>query len=505
MKTRVLAALAAVCLMLGGCRYNAAPQASPSPSPSPSPQPTPPAIRQTFTLPLDPQGGWDPYVGSKSGNMALLPLLCESLYALDNTFTPQPLLAQSAAPSEDGLSWTVTLRAGVTFSNGEALTAQRVADAVNAARGEKSVYAARLAGVKTVTAQEDGTVLFQLSRPNADFPALLDFPIAWVTKHGVLGTGPYVLDGDHLTARGDWWQGKTMPLVSIPLKEEGDADGLIADFNTGAISLVAVDPTGADSLGYSGSYQNWEYPTTTMLYLGFQCGKGPCASAAFRKAVSQALDRDALAHRTLEGHALAAALPAPPTSPRYDSAPAGQLGYDADAAAQALDELGYALDDQGARRSGKYPLTVRVLANADNTYKEALAQAAADALGALGVQTEVRALPWEEYTKALKNGDFDIYLGESRLTGDLDPGAFLTAGSGLYYGGFKSQALTGALSEARQTGDWSGFYSQWAEDVPLAVLCFKNAAMLTPWGQVEGAAPTQGNLFYQFESWNIAG
>ncbi len=501
MKQRALAALAAVCLMLSGCHYNVAPQ--PSPSPSPSVQPTPPAIRREFTLPLDPQGGWDPYVGSKSGNMALLPLMCESLYALDNAFTPQPLLAQSAVASEDGLSWTVTLRAGITFSNGEALTAQRVADAVNAAKGEKSIYATRLAGVKKVSAQEDGTVLFQLSRPNAGFPALLDFPVALVTKDGVLGTGPYVLEPGRLVARGGWWQGKTMPLASIPLKEEGDADGLIADFNTGAISLVAADPTGADNLGYSGSYQNWEYPTTTMLYLGFQCAKGPCRSAEFRKAVSQALDRDALAHRTLGSHALAAALPAPPTSTRYDSALAAQLGYDADAAAQALDELGYEADDQGTRHSGKYPLTVRILANSDNVYKEALAQAVADALGELGIQTEVRDLPWEEYTKALKNGDFDIYLAESRLTGDLDPGVFLTAGSGLYYGGFKSQALTGALAEARKSGDWSGFYTQWAQDVPLAPLCFKNAAVLTPWGQVEGATPTQGNLFSGFENWKI--
>ncbi len=501
MKQRALAALAAVCLTLSGCHYNVAPQ--PSPSPSPSVQPTAPAIRREFTLPLDPQGGWDPYVGSKSGNMALVPLMCESLYALDNTFAAQPLLAQSAAASEDGISWTVTLRSGVTFSNGEPLTAQWVADAVNAAKAEKSIYAGRLAGVKKVSAQEDGTVLFQLYRPNADFPALLDFPIALVTKDGVLGTGPYVLDGEALVARGDWWQGKTMPLASIPLKEEGDADGLIADFNTGVISLVAADPTGADNLGYSGSFQNWEYPTSTMLYLGFQCAKGPCRSAQFRRAVSQALDRDALAHRTLGSHALAAALPAPPTSKRYDSVLAAQLGYDADAAGKALDELGYEVDDQGTRCSGRYPLTVRVLANSDNVYKEALAQAVADALGELGVQTEVRALPWEEYTKALKNGDFDLYLAESRLTGDLDPGPFLTPGSGLYYGGFKSQDLTGALAEARRTGDWSGFYTQWAQDVPLAPLCFKNAAVLTPWGQVEGAAPTQGNLFSGFENWKI--
>lgn len=501
MRRRILALAGCVCLALGGCHYQQPAQSVPSPSPSPS---AAPAIEQPFTLPVDPVGEWDPYGGGKSGNLTLLGLICESLYALDNTFAARPVLAQSAAVSEDGLSWTVTLRGGVTFSDGEGLTAETVVQAVDAARGEKSAYAKRLAGVRRVSAQEDGTVLFQLSAPNSGFLSLLDFPIARVTETGVLGTGPYVRREGRLVADPDWWQGKSLPLESIPLQEAGDADTLVASFNAGAVSVAAADPTGADTLGYSGSCQSWEYPTSTMVYLGFRCNKGPCRSGEFRRAVAQALDRETMTRQALSGHGAAAALPAPPSAARYDRQAAARLAYDPEAAATALEEQGYKRAEDGIRYSGRQPVALTLLVCGDNAALEALANAAGSALGELGVQVNVRALPWEEYKKTLTQGDFDLYLAQSRMTGDLDPGPYLTAGSGVCYGGFSSPALTEALQGARKSGDWSGFYDQWAQDVPAAPICFKSAGLLTRWGQVQGAAPTQGNLFAGFENWKIS-
>lgn len=501
MRRRILALAGCICLALSGCHYAQPTDPTPSPSPSPSADPT---IRQEFTLPVDPVGEWDPYGGSKSGNMTLLPLICESLYALDNTFAPQPVLAQRAAVSEDGLAWTVTLRSGVTFSDGQALAAEDVVQAVEAARGEKSAYAKRLSGVRKVAAQADGTVLFQLAAPNSGFLSLLDFPIAKVTDSGVLGTGPYLRRGDRLAANSRWWQGKDLPLAEIPLQEAGDADTLVASFNAGAVSVAAADPTGADTLGYSGSCQSWEYPTSTMVYLGFRCNQGPCKSPEFRRAVARTLDRESLTRQALSGHGAAAALPVPPTSARYDRSLAAELARDVQAAAQALEEQGYRLGEDGLRYNGRHPLALTLLVCGDNAALEDLANAVAAALGELGVQVSVRALPWEDYKKTLSQGGFDLYVAQSRMTGDLDPGAYLTAGSGVCYGGFSSKALTDALQNARKSGDWSDFFAQWVQDVPLAPICFKSAGLLTRWGQVQGAAPTQGNLFNGFENWKIS-
>lgn len=502
MKREAMALAVALCLLLAGCGNAKAPDGAPSPSATPSDAPVLQEVRD-FSLPLDPAGGWNPYVGSKSGNMTLAPLIYESLFQLDGSFAWHPLLAKSANVSEDGLVWTVELREGVAFSNGQSLDAEAVAAAVNAARGEKSAYATRLSGVRKVTAQDENTVVFELSAPNARFPALLDFPIALVGEEEVYGTGPYVVAEDKLTARAGWWRGLELPLAQMPLLEIKDADALVAAFNANQLSLAADDPTSDRALGYAGSYQSWEYPTSSMIYLGFQCGKGPCKNAGFRRAVSRAVDREGLVSRDLSGHATAATLPAPAASDLYEEETAKGLAYDLSDAAAALDELGYEAGEDGLRYDGRRALSLTLLVNADNVFKEAVARSVAADLEQLGIQVEVRALAWEEYTKALDKGDFDLYLAECRMTGDLDPSPYLTWGSGVYYGGFSSGELTQALADARRTGEWAQFYKLWAQEAPLAVLCFKNAQMLTQWGQVAGADPTQGNLFYQFENWQI--
>lgn len=501
---QLLALAGALCLVLTACRTPGETPATPTPSPTPAVQTPAPSALPAFSLPVDPAGEWDPYEGSRGGNLTLAPLLYEGLFALDRTFTPQNVLARAAVPSEDGLTWTVTLQEGVTFSDGTALTAQTVWACLDRARGEKSLYRARFRDVRQMGWEGETTLTFTLSAPNAGFPALLDVPIALTAKTGVVGTGPYVLGDGALMAREDWWQGKPLPLDAIPLLEISDAGALVAAFQAGTLGLTVSDPTGSDPLGYSGSYQSWEYPTSQMFYLGFCCTRGPCADAAFRLAVSRCVDRSALATQTLEGHAAAAALPVPPGSRLHDSALTATLDYDPSAASAALDELGYGRNADGVRQKGGKDVTLTLLVNSDNLYKGRLAQAVAESLAAVGVPTEVKSLAWEEYKKALEQGEFDLYLAECRLTGDLDPSGFLTSGSGLSYGGFSDNELRAALAQARATGEWGDFYARWAETVPLAVLGFKNAYLLTQWGQVAGARPTQGNLFYGIENWSVS-
>ncbi len=500
---QLLALAGALCLALTACRTPGEAPVVPTPSPTPTVQTPAPAERQAFSLPLDPAGGWDPYEGSRSGNMTLAPLLYEGLFALGRTFTPQNVLAQAATPSEDGLTWTITLRSGVTFSDGTPLTAKTAWECLNRARGDKSLYRARFRDVRQMGWEGETTLTFTLSAPNANFPALLDVPIALTTKTGVVGTGSYTLGDRTLVARGDWWQGKPLPLQTIPLLDISDTGALVSAFQSGALGLAVSDPTGSDPLGYSGSCQSWEYPTSQMFYLGFRCNRGPCADAAFRLAVSRCVDRAALATQTLEGHASSAALPVPPGSERHDPALTATLDYDPAATSAALDELGYELNADGLRQKGKQELKLTLLVNSDNLYKGRLAQAVAESLEAVGVPTEVKALAWEEYKKALEKGEFDLYLAECRLTGDLDPSGFLTSGSGLSYGGFSNKELRAALAQARATGEWGDFYALWAQEVPLAVLGFKNAYLLTQWGRVTGAQPTQGNLFYGIENWSV--
>ena len=50
----------------------------------------------------------------------------------------------------------------------------------------------------------------------------------------------------------------------------------------------------------------------------------------------------------------------------------------------------------------------------------------------------------------------------------------------------------------------AALYEALAEQMPFTALCFKNGSVLTQWGQITGLTPTQGDLFYQVENWEIA-
>lgn len=508
---RLTALLAALSMLVLSACAGEEPQPIPTPSPAVSAAPAPEQEKTAFVLPCYPEAPFHPITGTSRTNLTLAPLVYEGLYELDEKFQPREVLCASAQADESRRTWTFTLRPGVTFSDGSPLTGAEAAASLRLAMGAGSPYAARLADVTGVTAGEN-TVTVTLAQANGALPALLDIPIIKETGATPLGTGPYVFAGAgetlHLEARSGWWKGAGLPLEQIPLYAVQGADGLIHAFDTREISLVSADITGANALGYSGSYETLDYATTSLLFIGYNAASGPCAETEVRRALSLAWERGAVAKSILSQHAAAAALPIPPASPLYSAALAQTLAYAPQTAAQILDDAGWKLE--GERRvKGRGSLSLTFLVNTDNAYKTAAAEYLASGLAKLGVEVNLKKLPWEEYTAALAAGDFDLYLGETRLTADFNLSALVAPGGALNYGKFadaETQALLSAYLAAGEGGRAAGAEAlcrRLGETAPFTPLCFKNWSVLTRWGKLSGLSPTQQNVFYHFEGWTM--
>lgn len=137
-----------------------------------------------------------------------------------------------------------------------------------------------------------------------------------------MGTGPYLLSENgeeaELTARENWWQARQMPADTISLKIMNKSDEMIFAFDAGDISLVEVDLMGTNSLGYSGSYETWDYSTTSMIYLGFHTRAGLCQSGGGAQGSGAWSRPESIARITYATHAVPSALPVHPDSPMYD-------------------------------------------------------------------------------------------------------------------------------------------------------------------------------------------
>lgn len=510
----MLALTLAVTLMTALTACEEEPLATPTPTPTPTAVATPTATEEPteLVLPWEPNSSLHPITGNSKVNLSLSPLIYQGLFEPDRNFQPQNVLCEGYTVSEDGLVWTLTLKE-TSFSDGSPLTAAEVMASLNKAR-QSERYESRLRDIARVSAGEEGTVVLTLSRANGALPALLDIPIVKEDKEALapLGTGAYVLTetvegATVLTAR----EGAAVPQETIPLKSVGNSDDLIDAFDAGEISLVSVDLNSSNALGFSGRMEITDYPTTGLLYLGMNCRSGYCREAGVRRAVSLAFDRATLVRRYLDDHASAAALPIHPRSDEYDRAAASALAQDREQAQAILEELGWTLNEEGALERRRALLTLKLAVNQENTAKAALAEALADELRAVGFTVTVEKLPWEDFTAALTKGNFDLYLGETVLTADFDTEALFYSDGALNYGGFSSAEMDEKIDSYRasrgeeRSAAAEALWSCFTEEAPIVALCFKNGSLLTQWGQVRGAAPTQRNLFYGLESWSVAG
>lgn len=518
---RVLCAVLLLVSLLTACAPSGqteTPQQTEAPSPPETVSPSPSAVpaAEPLALAWDPDSALAP-LEANAVNRGLSPLVFEGLFALDGSFQPQNVLCSSYSQTENGLSWTFTLRSGVTFSDGTPLTGEIAARCLNEARNS-DLYRTRLSAVASVRAGE-GSVTVELSAPCAALPTLLDVPIFLTREEGYpLGTGPYrfveVAGELRLDAVDRWWQGqslaggKNLPAEQILLRQTPSADDRIAAFDTGRITLADTDFNSSSALGYAASCETWDYPTSAMLYLGFNLRTGPCTDIVVRQATARCLDREEIAATLLAGHADAASLPVHPLSGLYDGTLAQSLSYDPQEGARLLAEGGWLPDEEGALARGRDKLELRLLVSSENPARTALADQLAGELEALGAAVTVERLTWENFLRALERGDFDIFVAQVKLTADFDLTALLTGE--LNYGGLEDGEVTAMLAGLRAAGGSArqrqayALYSRLVQDVPIVPVCFTKGTVLTQWGRLSGLTPVQGNPFYGMENWVVS-
>lgn len=426
---------------------------------------------------------------------------------------------------------TVTVRSGVSFSDGSKMDVDDVVYSIKLAGASGSLYATRLPGLTEVRTDGKDRVMFTIDGGVTNVAEILDIPIV---KEGTgedlfpIGTGPYVVEKDGtvptaLTANSSWWQlgreyeeevldpnqaedssANTMlvtrtiqlPVQKINIYPAEDSDGLIFGFSSANITMVSTDLTGYDALQYTGSYTVTDYPTTDLIYLGCNTVKGDCKNQQLRSALYRSLNRKTLVSRLLAGHGEAADMLISPESSLYDQELAEELSYSLATAKELCQEAGGG--------------SLTLLVNDDSTFKIALANEIAKELMAAGVTVEVKTMAWKDYLRAIKKGNFDLYLGEMIINGNFDTSRLTNSDGKMNFTGFASEELDAAnlafnTADAGSRGEKASELSAIiAEQAPVIPICFKNSSILSKDGALLRQMSTQQNPFYHFWDWSIA-
>src|SRR3954471_19837245 len=194
----------------------------------------------------------------------------DTLVGLDDNGKPVPKLASSWTHSDDFKTWTFKLRQGVKFHDGTPFNAEAFNATFDRKRdpANKCRCAFYIAAVKDVQAPDEYTVVYNLTDPSVNFPAILTIqssnnavqsPTAWKTKgddynRNPVGTGPYILKswtaGDRmvLEKNPNYWDKDKIYLDRIVLKPLPDAQSRFASLQSGEADLVWDDEYDADNI-----------------------------------------------------------------------------------------------------------------------------------------------------------------------------------------------------------------------------------------------------------------
>jgi peptide/nickel transport system substrate-binding protein len=194
--------------LLSGCASSAAPEAASSEL---QPQSGGELVHSVAAI----ADGWQQQQSNNWYKSQVWAQLVDTLVYVDDAGTVYPWLAESWEVSDDGLTYTLTIRDGVTFSDGTQLTAAVVARNLNVlGLGEPDKGIARSALIPVefagAEASDDLTVAITLSSPNGGFipslgffatgiigEATLDLPLEEQSKlANLVGSGPFVFESE---------------------------------------------------------------------------------------------------------------------------------------------------------------------------------------------------------------------------------------------------------------------------------------------------------------------
>ena len=356
----------------------------------------------------EPEAGFDPAFGWGAGEHVHEPLIQSTLTVTNADLTIGYDLATDMAVRDDGLTWTVTIRDDVSFTDGASLTAEDVAFTYNTVKATSSVNDFTM--LSSAEAIDDTTVVFHMTKPYSIWPYTMAI-VGIVPEHAYdsatygsspIGSGRYTLvqwnRGEQiiLEANPDYYgEAPKMKRVTILFMEE---DAAFLAVQAGQADLAYTSATYADQSPAGYGLLSCESVDNRGINLPTE-GNPVTADLAIRRAINIGIDREEMIQNVLNGYGTPA-YSVCDKLPWYNAA--SQVAYDPDEAIGLLEEAGWVLGDDGVRVKDGVRAQLNILYSTGDSVRQALAADLSNQLAELGISCTVEGVGWDTaYDRAL--------------------------------------------------------------------------------------------------------
>ncbi len=385
----------------------------------------------------------DPMMMSSSPAATVAQHMVDSLIYLAPDGSLQPALAESWEPSEDGLSWTLILREGVSFHNGEPFNADAVKYNLDRFLGigqfegeDTAAFAFLLNRVTEIEVIDDYEVKLHLSDIFAPIASHLSHSFIGIHSPASLealgsgeyaekpvGTGPFKFQewsrGEKIVMEKneDYW-GEAPVLDSVKFKFVPEGSARVMMLETGeADAIMAVPPIEIDRLDMDFDIDVVFQNSVRVIFLGLNMEREIFSDVRVRQALNYAINREAIIGSIFQGVGEPASAPVVPEIFGYKRV--GPYEYNPDRARELLSDAGFedGLDIDLLHPSGRYPQDTVVI------------EAIQDMLSEVNVNLKLSTMEWGSYVATLRvppdEAQYDAHmLGWGTATLDADYGLF---------------------------------------------------------------------------------
>lgn len=429
---------------------------------------------------LDPTKGWG------HGNS---PIIQSTLVKYNAELNFENDLATWYELSEDGLTWTFTIRDDAFFTDGEKVTAQDVAFTLETAKAANGSF--DLTYMESAVAQDDTTVVITLSKPTSIFLNTLA-SVGIVPEHAYgddygtkpIGSGPYKLvewrpqEQLMFTANENYYGGvpeiKNVTVVfmsedaALAAVQAGQVDVAytVATLATTKVKGYNVESiTSADNRGFTLPVLPDEGKTTEA---GAPIGNNVTCNREIRQAIAYAIDRQQIADTVLNGFGR-------PAYSENDGMPWNnpdvKLETDVEYAKKLLADNGWEdTDGDGIVEKDGLKAEFKCVYPSGDSVRQAVGMAAAEQLLAIGIKVDIEGMSWDEIMKVMfseavlmgwgsssPNETYYLYRSEGALLDDFyNPEGYMSDVTDAYLNEAMSALTVEEANENWKKVQWDG-------------------------------------------------
>ena len=480
-----------------------------------------------ITLLYSASDSFNPYEVKTDTNRQICMLLYEPLVKLDNEFNPVYSIAK--AVETNGNICTVKLKK-VNFSDGSPLTSQDVVHSYNLAKQSGGEYASNLYQVTSVEIQSADTVVFNLNVSDPYFENVLTFPIIKKGSENIvdsdsvkfppIGSGRYKVSDDRKSLILNEQYGQKSSITEIRLINAPDNESVSHYIEIGAADMYYSNISDGNILRMSG--QKMDINLNNMVYIGVNQNYGALTYRQLRQAISSGIDRSKICQDTYYNNALPATGFFNPVWQETKSVQNIQTVANSQITIENLQEIGYNnLDSDGFYRKNGGPLSFSLLVNKENRMRVAAANEIAKQLANVGIKITVLEETYENYLQRLQSGGFQLYLGEVKISDNMDLRPLVTNGGAVAFGVKNSEVIKTQETEEQpqQTEDTScaqvieKFYKGEASvndvasvlqtDMPIIPVCYRTGVLFCNDNIENVIGSSQSDIYFSIESYKF--